>query len=85
MITFVFATIALAIVVIYRKTLYAAARGTEQKALVYSEGLAMDSQLQREQEIDNFKEDMSELKGKPFEEIKLSSSEDVFNMLNIKG
>lgn len=72
------------LLIMFRKTLKANAIGAEQKARLWAEEMSMDAQLQREENVNEWKEDMKKLqKVERDEDIKPTSSEDVFKLLKI--
>ena len=74
-----------ALLVMFRKTLKANAIGAEQRARLWAETMSMDVQVQREEHVKEYLEDMKEVQGvSDVKDVKPTSSEDVFKMLKIE-
>jgi len=74
-----------ALLILFRKMLKANAIGAEQRARLWAETMSMDVQVQREEHVKEYLENMKEIQGvDDVKNIKTTSSEDVFKMLKIE-
>jgi len=73
------------LLVLFRKMLKANAIGAEQRARLWAEQMSMDTQIQREEHVKEYLENMKEVQGvSDVKDVKPTSSEDVFKMLKIE-
>ena len=73
------------LLVLFRKVLKANAIGAEQRARLWAETMAMDTQVQREEHVKEYLENMKEVQGvSDVNDVKPTSSEDVFKLLKIE-